>query len=119
MTRRDSACRVFFRQAETTPYKRFYALFSIISLDIICSMQNIRDMATKYDTYSDKDIVQAIKTRLQFSQREIARMFYISDGGISRVLSEKIGLRPAVRKAMIDLLEANDHSFVIDDEKEG
>lgn len=81
-------------------------------------MQNIKRMKTKYENYSDSDIVQAIKTRLQFNQREIARMFYVSDASISRVSAGKISLRPAVRQAMIDLLDADDQSFVITQENE-
>ena len=81
-------------------------------------MQNIKRMKTKYENYSDSDIVQSIKTRLQFNQREIARMFYVSDASISRVSAGKISLRPAVRQAMIDLLTADDASFVIENTQE-
>ena len=75
-------------------------------------------MKTKYETFSDSDIVRDMKTRLKFTQAELARMFYVTDASISRALSGKGRLRPAVRQAMIDLLDADDHSFVIDGKKD-
>lgn len=76
-------------------------------------------MKTKYEDYADSDIIQAIKTRLQFKQVELARMFYVSESSISQALAGKIRLRSAVRQAMIDLLDADDSKFVIDDRQEG
>ena len=75
-------------------------------------------MKTKYEDYSDSEIVQAVKTRLKFTQAELARMFYVTDASISRALSGKGRLRPAVREAMIDLLAADDASFVIENTQE-
>lgn len=75
-------------------------------------------MRNKYEDYSDSDIIQAIKTRLQFKQVELARMFYVSEASISLALAGKTRLRSAVRQAMIDLLEADDSKFVIDDKQE-
>ena len=75
-------------------------------------------MKTTYENYSDSEVIQALKTRLQFSQAELAEMFYMSVSSISRALAGKIRLRPAVRQAMIDLLDADDHSFVIDGKKD-
>ena len=75
-------------------------------------------MKTKYENQSDSDIIQAIKTRLQFTQAELARMFYVTDASISRALSGRGRLRPAVRQAMIDLLTADDSSFIIEEDKQ-
>lgn len=75
-------------------------------------------MKITYENYSDSEVIQALKTRLKCSQAELAEMFYMSVSSISRALAGKIRLRPAVRQAMIDLLTADDASFVIENTQE-
>jgi len=65
-------------------------------------------MKTSYEDFSDRQIILTIKSRLNITQGKIASMYYVGDASISRALSGKGRLRPAVRRAMIDLLRTQD-----------
>ena len=71
-------------------------------------------MKTDYSKYTNSQIVQAMLDRFGMTQTALASMFYLSQSRISEALTGKGGLRPKVRQAMIDLLAADDASFVID-----
>ena len=71
-------------------------------------------MKTNYAEYTDSQVVSDLKARLKISQTELAKMFYLSQSRISEVMAGKNFLRPAVRQAMIDLLEADDAKFIVE-----
>ena len=71
-------------------------------------MQGSKNMKTLDEDFSDRQIILAIKSRLNLTQGKIASMFCVGDACISRALSGKGRLRPAVRRAMIALLKSQD-----------
>ena len=70
-------------------------------------------MKSKYADYSNSEVVKAVLTRYDLTQAELARMVYISQSRISEALTGVGGLRPAVRQALIDMLETQDNSGIV------
>ena len=85
---------------------------------MLSDSDKLTDMKPKYAEYTNSQVVQAMLERFGLTQTVLAKMFYVSQSRISEALTGKGGLRPAVRQAMIDLLDADDHSFVIDGKQE-
>lgn len=61
-----------------------------------------------YSGWSDANVTQDVIARYELSQIELAAMVCISHASISRAVTGKSGLRPAVRRKLIEMLEAKD-----------
>lgn len=67
-------------------------------------------MKTSYENMNDSELVRAVLDRYELTQVSLASMLFISEAGISRALSGRTKVRPAIRERLKEMLVEKDNS---------
>lgn len=65
-------------------------------------------MKNNYSELSHIDLVKEVLRRYELTQAKLAEMLFVHESAISRAINGVGGLRPAIRKRLIEMLAEKD-----------